>query len=387
MSQQAQEKHALTMIPGPIEFDDEVLRAMSHYSVAHTAKPFVDTFSETLKLVRNLFLSKDPAAQPFVIAGSGTLGWDIVSSNLIEAGEKALVLNTGYFSDSFADCLRTYGADVTEVKCAVGDRPTLDQVETALKSNQYKIITVTHVDTSTGVLSDLEGIASVVKRVSPDTLIVVDGVCSVGVEDLKFDDWGLDFVLTASQKAIGAPAGLSITFASERAIKTVQNRKTPVASYFANLLRWLPIMQAYESQKPMYFATPAVQNVYSLHASLKQFATTTDAVVDRFNKHRAMSDKVKDTIEKEIGLKLVAKSRDMAAHGMSAIYLPDGVENSDILPYMLQHNVILAGGIHKQIATRYFRVGHMGVSVTNPALGHIDHTLRALADAFKRLRR
>lgn len=375
------------MIPGPIEFDDEVLKAMSHYSVAHTAKPFVDTFSETLKMVRTLFLSSDKQAQPFVLAGSGTLGWDIVSANLVEAGEKALVLNTGYFSDSFADCLRTYGADVTEVKCEVGNRPTLEQVETALKAQKYKIITITHVDTSTGVLSDLEGVAKLVKKVSPETLIIVDGVCSVGVEELKFDEWGLDFVLTASQKAIGAPAGLSITFASQRAIETVKTRKSPVPAYFANLLRWLPIMQAYESNKPMYFATPAVQNVYSLHTSLKQIAPSPEAVAKRIQTHKEVSDKIKDTLEKDAGLKLVAKCRDCAAHGMSAIYLPDGVENTDLLPYMLQNNVALAGGIHKAIATRYFRMGHMGVSVTNPSLGHIDYTLKTLCDGLKRLRR
>ncbi|ANB14278.1 alanine--glyoxylate transaminase [Sugiyamaella lignohabitans] len=381
MSSQAE--HDLTLIPGPIEFDDQVLNAMSHPTVAHTAKPFVSTFSQVLKSLRTLFFSKDPKAQAFVIAGSGTLGWDIVSSNLIEAGENALVLNTGYFSDSFADCLGVYGAKVDQLRAPIGDRPGLNEIEAALKSKNYKIITITHVDTSTGVLSDIKAISEVVHKVSPDTLVVVDGVCSVGVEEIRFDDWGLDFVLSASQKAIGAPAGLSISFASARALATVESRKTPVASYFASLLRWAPIMRAYESDKPAYFATPAVQNVYALHEALRQITSGGEsAIVERFKVHQHASDRVKDTVE-GLGLKLVAVRRDIAAHGMSAVYLPEGVQNTDLLPWFLKHKVVLAGGIHKEIATKYFRIGHMGVSVTNPSLGHLDKILTLLPEAIK----
>lgn len=102
------------------------------------------------------------------------------------------------------------------------------------------MITVTHVDTSTGVLSEVEALAEMVRRVSPETLIVVDGVCSVGCEDLEFDRWGLDAVITASQKAIGCPAGLSISMFSGRAIEVFEKRKTRPGSYFASMGNWLP---------------------------------------------------------------------------------------------------------------------------------------------------
>lgn len=380
MSKQA--PHNLTMIPGPIEFDDSVLAAMSHPSVAHTAQPFVDTFSQALKSLRVLFHSTDAGAQPFIIAGSGTLGWDIAASNLIEAGDKVLTLHTGYFSDSFKDCLETYGAAVTSIRAPIGDRPSLDEIEAALKQDKFKAITITHVDTSTGVLSDIKSIAALVKKVSPDTLVIVDGVCSVASEEIRFDDWGIDYVLTASQKAIGAPAGLSISFASAKALSVLKNRKTPVASYFANLNRWIPIMQAYESGKPAYFATPSVQNIFALKESLSQFTSSAAAVDERIRKHAAASDRVKDFIAK-LGLKTVAKNRDIAAHGMTAVYLPQGLENTQLLPYMLKQGIVLAGGIHKEIATKYFRIGHMGVSVTNPDLGHLDTVLKNLEAALK----
>ena len=191
-------------------------------------------------MLRKLFQTTDPASQPFVISGSGTLGWDQVAVNLVEPGDDVLVLHTGYFADSFADCFETYGVKATQLKAPIGDRPQLDEIEKALKEKKYKLLTVTHVDTSTGVLSEIEELSKLVQRVSPETLLIVDGVCSVGCEDLQFDNWKIDAVITASQKAIGCPAGLSIVMASGRAIERLKNRKTRPASYFASWQNWLP---------------------------------------------------------------------------------------------------------------------------------------------------
>lgn len=200
----------------------------------------MSVFGDVLAMLRRLFQTTDPASQPFVISGSGTLGWDLVASNLVEPGDAVLVLGTGYFSDGFADCLRVYGADVDELRAPVGSRPAIAEVEAKLKERTYKMVTVTHVDTSTGVLSELVPVSEVVRRVSPDTLLVVDGVCSVACEEIRFDDWSLDAVITASQKAIGCPAGLSISMFSGRAIRTFETRKTPVTSYFASMKNWMP---------------------------------------------------------------------------------------------------------------------------------------------------
>ena len=191
-------------------------------------------------MLRKLLQTADPASQPFVISGSGTLGWDMVAANLAERGEEVLVLHTGYFADSFADCFDTYGVKATQLKAPIGDRPQLPEVEKALKEKKYKLITVTHVDTSTGVLSEVKALSEMIHRVSPETLVVVDAVCAVGSEEICFDDWGLDVVLTASQKGVGCPPGLCIMMCSGRAIETFKNRKLPSASYYASFKNWLP---------------------------------------------------------------------------------------------------------------------------------------------------
>lgn len=217
-------------------------------------------------MLRKLFQTEDPASQPFVISGSGTLGWDQVAANLAEPGDDVLVLHTGYFADSFADCFETYGVKATQLKAPIGDRPQLDEVEKALREKKYKLLTVTHVDTSTGVLSEIEALSKLVHKVSPDTLVVVDGVCSVGCEEIQFDKWGIDCVITASQKAIGCPAGLSIVMASGRAIKSFQSRKVPPTSYFGSWKNWMP------SKHFLCVSSIVLTDAYS-HAKLRGWQT------------------------------------------------------------------------------------------------------------------
>lgn len=341
--------------------------------------PFVNVFGETLEMLRKVFQTSDSGSQPFVISGSGTLGWDLVAANLSEPGDDVLVLHTGYFADSFADCFKTYGVNATQLKAPIGDRPQLDAVESALKEKTYKLLTVTHVDTSTGVLSEIEALAKLVHRVSPSTLIVVDGVCSVGAEEIRFDDWGLDVVLTASQKAIGCPPGLSITMCSKRAMETFNSRKAPPGSYFASFANWLPIMKNYESRKPSYFATPPTQLIHALHTTLTQVLSR--PLSERFAQHRAASDKVKSTIT-EMGLKQLASKPENQAHTMTAIYLPEGMTPPEILPSLMKKGVVFAGGLHKEIATKYIRFGHMGVSVMDEGRGDIEKALKALKEGL-----
>jgi len=354
------------------------------HSESHVGMPFVTVFGETLSMLRKLFQTTDPASQPFVISGSGTLGWDQVAANLSEPGDDVLVLHTGYFADSFADCFETYGVNATQIKAPIGDRPQLDEVEKALKEKKYKLITVTHVDTSTGVLSEIEALTKMVRKVSPDTLVVVDGVCSVGCEEIRFDDWGVDVVLTASQKAIGCPAGLSIVMASGRAMETFKNRKTRPNSYFGSWRNWLPIMQNYEAKKPSYFATPSPQLVRALHTALTQLLSS--PLEERFKKHKEMSQKVKKAVA-DMGLKQLATKEENQASAMTAIYLPEGLTPPEILPSLMKKGVIFAGGLHKEIATKYIRFGHMGVSVTDPKRDDIDRAIEALKTGLEEVKK
>ncbi|KAK8864667.1 hypothetical protein IAR55_001918 [Kwoniella newhampshirensis] len=377
MSDFHQAPHKLLVIPGPIEFSDPVLLANATPGTAHTSPLFIPIFGETLKLLRQVLLSSpESGSQPILIAGSGTMGWDAVGVNLVERGDEVVVLNTGYFGDSFADCLEAYGAKVTQVKAEVGGVPTDQAIIDAISSHP-KIITITHVDTSTGVLSPAAHISQLVKKHSPDTLIVLDAVCSVASEEIKFDEWGLDMVISATQKGLGVPPGLSVVLASKRAVETVEKRKTPVQGYYISWNKWIPIMKNYEAGKPSYFATPPVQLVYALHTSLKSI--TSAPISDRIDAHKAASKYVKDSLA-ELGLDFVPKSRDIAANGMTAVKFPKGVQASDVLPKLAERDIVVAAGLHKAMATEYFRIGHMGVTAVNRERGDLEKVVKGITE-------
>lgn len=379
-----QQPHKLLVIPGPIEVADEVLFANAHPSMSHISPDFIPVFGDSIRMTREVLLTK--SGQPFLISGSGTLGWDQVAANLVEQGENALVLHSGYFGDSFNDCLETYGANVKQLKAPIGRAVTSSELEKELKSGKkYKIVTVTHVDTSTGVLSNVKEVAALVRRISPDTLVAVDAVCSVASEEIRFDDWDLDIVLTASQKGLGTPPGLSILVASKRALEVYKSRKSPPASYYASWKKWLPIMNAYESGTAAYFATPPVNLMYAYHASLQLIVKGEITLSERLKMHKDASRAVKDAA-KRLGLKQLPELEEEAANGMTALYFPEGLTASDILPRLAKRGVVVAGGLHTAIKDKYFRIGHMGLSVVDAQRGDVNTVIRALEDTLKEAR-
>ncbi|KAF9504416.1 hypothetical protein BS47DRAFT_1386248 [Hydnum rufescens UP504] len=373
-------KQAEHKIPGPIEVADEVLYANAHPSMSHVSPEFIPVFGECIKMLRETLLTK--AGQPFLIAGSGTLGWDQVASNLVEPGEEALVLHSGYFGDSFADCLEAYGAKVTQIKAPIGAAVTEAQIEKALKRSKYKVLTFTHVDTSTGVLSNAKMIAQVSRRVSPDTLIILDGVCAVASEEIRFDDWDIDVVISATQKGLGTPPGLSVVLASQYALNVLENRKTPVTSYYASWKRWLPIMKAYEFGSAAYFATPPVNLIYAFHVSLKSITHGGISLEERFHLHREASKRVKQAAF-DLGLKQVPLDLDYSANGMTALYYPEGLDADDIIPLLMKKDIVIAGGLHKDIKGKYFRIGHMGLTAVDGSRGDLDKIIQGLQETIR----
>jgi len=365
---------SLLMIPGPIEFEPDVLKALGAPTTSHVAPGFIDAFGRALENMRDVWLC--PEGQPFVVAGSGTLAMELAGANLVEPGDRALVLSTGVFGERFEDLLSRHGADVTVLRAPVGQTLDLNQVEDALKSGEYKVLTITHVDTSTAVRMPIRSIGEMAQR--HNVLSIVDGVCSVAGEEIRQGEWGLDVVLTASQKAIGVPPGLALLVASQQAMETFARRSTPVRSYYADWAKWLPIMKAYEDRKPSYFGTPAVNLVVALDVSLRQIVA--EGMVSRFTRHEHLASAFRAGAS-ALGLGFVATELDHRANTLTACRYPDGVAAADLLPAIKRAGVIVAGGLHPEIKTEYFRVGHMGAVCMGDilaTLGAIDTGLRSV---------
>ena len=350
------------MIPGPIEISEAVQRAYSIAPPSHLAPHVIEAFGRSLERMREVWCAS-PDAQPFVIAGSGTLAMEMAAANVVDPGEHVLVVNTGYFSDRMAEMLRRRGAVLTEVSADLGDTPGEEEITAALESADFKAVFATHVDTSTGVRVDAE----MISRLAPahDALSVFDGVCATAGEAFEMQAWGADIYLTGSQKALGLPAGLALLVASKDAMAAREELDSPPPMSI-DFHQWLPIMNAYEGRGKSYFATPATTMILALDVALGEILDCThgDAtgIAARIAQHEHVASAMRQTWA-ALGLELLPASGEIAANTLSAIRYPEGV-GAELVGEISERGVIVAGGLHPELKTEYFRVGHMGDVIT-----------------------
>ena len=210
------------------------------------------------------------------------------------------------------------------------------------------------------MLSDVKGLCGLFRSLLPSALIAVDGVCSLGGEEFRFDDWEVDVAMSCSQKALGAPPGLSILMLSPRAVAIVTSptRSRPIPSYYCNLQRWLPVMQGYRQRKGGYYCTVPVNLIRAIGVSLARIREY--GIDKRVADHRAHSLAVKAAFD-ALKLQQVPVSPSVACNTLTAAYYPPGVSASAFLEAAARKGVWLGGGLHVAIVSKYFRLGHMGI--------------------------
>jgi len=362
----------LLMIPGPTNVDPAVLRALSKPTLAHTDPQFVETFKETLENLKNVFITKN---EVFAITGSGTLALETSVANIIEPRDNVLNIVTGYFGDYFVKMSKAHGAASKILEVPWGKCVKPHQVKEALKENDYKAVTVTHVDTSTGVINPIREIGKVVKENS-DAFYIVDTVCSLGGIEVRVDDWHIDACVSGSQKCIGVPPGLALLSVNDRVLNLLDDRKAPVGLWYGDLKNWLPIMR----DPSKYFATPAVNMIYALSESLKGILS--EGLEPRFKRHHIIAEAFRAALD-ALNVRLVAE-RECAADTLTAAFYPETVEDTAFRGEMRKHGVVVAATIGP-IKGKGFRVGHMGNVSENDILstiGAVEQTLTHLGYKF-----
>lgn len=343
----------LLMIPGPTPVSSDVLAAGARPILGHGDPVFRAMVGESLALLRDVFGA--PSAQPLAVGGSGTLAMEIALVNVIEPGDRVLILETGVFGRRFDEIARRNGAEVRIEGAPVGQPIDPEQVRRALAEFKPKVMTITHVDTSTGVKVDVSTLARLAQEAG--ALVVVDGVCSIGGEEFRGDEWGVDVALTASQKALGAPPGLAIVTVSPRARAVRESRQTPFPGYFTDWKHWLPVMESYQGTSPAYFGTPAITVLASLNVALNAIAR--EGLPARVARHHRNSRAFKAGVE-ALGLEGVAVAGAEASTLTVARY-PEGV-GDELVDAIQAEGVTVAKAIHPELRNRAFRVGHMGAS-------------------------
>ena len=359
----------LTMIPGPTPVHERILDALARPTTSHVAPSFVAAFREALAGFRSLCRSE--RGQPFVVAGGGTLAMEMALVNVVAPGEKVLVVSHGYFGDRFGDLAASFGIEADVLKAEWGKAIPPAEVAARLARGGYAAVTVSHVDTSTGTLAPVEGYVEVLK--GREELFILDGVCATGGVDERFDEWGVDVLLTGPQKAIGAPPGLALCLFSERAM-AVRKSRASVPAYYADVLRWLPVME----DPGKYFSTPCVNEIVALAEALRILHA--EGLEARFARHARIAHAFRAGLEAlDLAYFTDASCR---ANTLSVVRLPEGVADADFRREVAARGVVVAGGLGP-VAGKAFRLGHMG----NIGPAEVAQALTAIEGALAALGR
>lgn len=341
----------MLLVPGPTPVIDAIYDAMASETRGHTDPRFVAIFKHAIEQTRQLFQTD---GEVFVVAGSGTTAMEMALVNTVAAGEKVLVVSQGYFGDRFIQLGEAFGIEVDVLQSEWGKQVAPAAVEKKLATGQYKAVTITHADTSTGVAADLDALVPVVKK--HGALVILDGVCATAAMEENMSktyghpDYKIDVVLTGSQKAIGVPPGLAIVAFNQAAL-AARKQLGRIPAYYCDINNWQPIMQ----DPGKYFATPPVNLIYAYEEGMK--LVLAEGLSNRYVRHTAFGKAVRAALT-EYGMKALAEE-EAAASTLSCILYPDGVDDSAFRAALAKKGIIVAGAL-AHLAGKAFRIGHMG---------------------------
>ena len=361
------------MTPGPTQVKENVRMARSlECTNPDLDEEFVEFYKETCELISSLLHTKN---ETLILDGEGILGLEAACASLTEPGDKVLVLDNGIYGKGFADFVSMYGGKPELY--TVDDKNSIDPIalEEYLKENHdYKYATVVHCDTPSGMLNDIGSICPLLKKYG--IMTVVDSVSAMFGEEVRVDDYQIDILCGGSQKAVSAPPGLTFVVVSEDAKKAMAQRKTPIASFYANL----KVFEGYYEAKWFPYTMP-ISDIYGLRAAFDNIATDKDML----NRHTRIGKACRKAVI-ESGLKLHLEAG--FSNTVTVFDVPKETTAKEILDTMRkEHNIMLAGSFDT-LAGQVIRIGHMGsnanVKDMSETLGALDVTLEKLGVALKR---
>ncbi|AOL16884.1 septum site-determining protein [Sulfolobus sp. A20] len=360
---------------GPTTIKEDVLIAGLDNNVGFTSKEFVEAFRKSLEGLRYV-MGVSKKYQPFIIPGGGTSAMESVTS-LLKKDDKVLVLSNGVFGDRWEQIFKRYPVSVKVVRPLPGEYVNQDLVLEEVQKENYKMVTLTHVETSTGVREPVKEVVEKIRKYVD--LVVVDGVSSVGAEEVKAEEWNIDVYLTASQKALGCPAGLGLLVLSPKANELLNNEDS-IAGYYLNLRNWLPVMRNMEEGKASYFSTLPVHVILQLAKAFDLIRE--EGIENRVKRHALVSSAIRAGVE-ALGLEITAKKPASYSNTVTGVVLKK-TDPQKVLAETINEGVEFAPGVHP--AFRYFRIGHMGWVTPNDAvvaISVIERVLRKLGEPIR----
>ena len=345
-------------VPGPVDVDPEVLAAQTQQMIPHRSKQFEDVFHHTENNARSLFGTQ---YRVFITASSGTGLQEAAVRNFAQS--KVLSCSNGAFGNRWFDVARNNGKQADKLEAPWGKPIDPENVARALKMGGYEILTIVHNETSTGLMNPVKEVAAAVQKTSPDTLVCVDAVSSLAGVKIEMDAWGVDFILTSSQKALALPPGLGLGATSDRALSRAE--KVDHRGWYFDLVRLEK--HRINNSTP---ATPAISLINAMDTQLERILE--EGLEIRFSRHSAMAKRVQDwAVDRGFGLFAAEGYRSQT---VTTISNTRGIDIPSMNEFLIGRGMHIANG-YGDLKNKTFRIAHMGelqMVDINDLLGAID---------------
>jgi predicted phosphoserine aminotransferase len=350
-------------VPGPVDVDDEVLQAQAQPMLPHRSKEFEEIFRRASEKAQQLFFTRH---RVFLTASSGTGLQEAAVRNFVD--RKVLSCANGAFADRWYEVAVSNGKEVQKLEFEWDQPVDPERVAAAVKVGGFEALTIVHNETSTGMQNPVKEVAEAVRAVAPDTLILVDAVSSLAGARIEMDAWGLDMVLTSSQKAIALPPGLGLGAVSDRAMgkaEKVENR-----GWYFDLVR----MEKHRL-KDSSPATPAMSLIFALDCQLDRILA--EGLENRFARHTAMARRVQEWADAH-DLSMYAPE-GYRSQTVTTIKNERGIDISELNAFLKQRGMRIANG-YGPLKNKTFRIAHMGET----EIDDLEELFAAMEEYLKR---
>ncbi len=336
----------LLLIPGPTPVPECIMKIINSQPMAHRSVEFSQILAETTKDLQWLGSTSNDA---FILTGSGTSAMEASIVNFINPHDKVICLVMGVFGERLAQIAQAIASNVTIIKSEPGCGIEANELEAILKQNpNYKAVLITHNETSTGVTLKLKEIAAVCQKYN--ILTIVDAITSFAAIDIPIDEWGLDVVITGSQKALMLPPGLAMIFVSSKAWTAYDLNQN--AKFYLDLNKYRKSM----ANKTTPF-TPNVNLIAGLNESLKIIKRTGKEAV--FNRHKVLKTLVRKFAQK-FNFDLLVTDESFASNSVTSFKAPKQLSVNELRASLKEQYKILIADGQNELKGKIFRIGHMG---------------------------
>ena len=358
-------------IPGPTNIPDRLRHAMSIQTMDHRSPDFGELLAPLLVDLKKVFKTAD--GQVFVFPASGTGGWEAAITNTLSPGDKVLAARHGMFSQRWIDLCRRHRLDVEAIECEWGTGAPAGRLGSLLEADrrhEFKAVLVTHNETATGVRSDVAAVRRAMDACDHPAMLFADCVSSLASMDFRMEEWGVDVVVTGSQKGFMLPTGMAIVGTSQKALEAAGTSTCPRAFLDFGAM-------AAANARGGFPYTPPLQLMHGLRASVDMLFE--EGLENVFARHRRIAEGVREAV-RAWRLELCARSPELYSDTVSAVCVPEGFDSEELIDHLRDTYAVSFGVGLGPLARRVFRIGHLGAMTDVMVLSGIATVEMAMAD-------